>query len=228
MYRHHCQTALFVVSLLLVSPHAANAEFFDIFLEWSGPKMLGVLSYCKIDVRRDVSPVSDSTDGERSTVESGRWCYERSVFGFKRGENGLDNPRPFWLNAVSGVYTSVGHDDDPDNNRVWMATLEPMFEARSFFRRRGDEGRGFMLHHGVGVSYAFLAGDKFRRLNNVGVKVRPVSAVFELGDVVVQVAFNVRVYADGFTADQFGVGPRLEVADRPTEVIRGVTLDVEW
>jgi hypothetical protein len=84
-----------------------------------------------------------------------------------------------------------------------------------------------MIHYGVGVSYAFLTGDKFRRLNNVGVKVRPVSAVFEVGDAVVQVAFNVRIYADGFTADQFGVGPRVEVADQPTEVIRGVTFDVE-
>ena len=77
------------------------------------------------------------------------------------------------------------------------------------------------------MSRARHSGRRSRGGQPCRVKVRPVSAVFEVGDAVVQVAFNVRIYADGFTADQFGVGPRVEVADQPTEIIRGVTCDVE-
>ena len=52
----------------------------------------------------------------------------------------------------------------------------------------------------MGVSYNFLFGPDFKRFSNVGLKLRPIG--YRHGRVNFE--FDMRLYPNGFSADQFG------------------------
>jgi hypothetical protein len=125
-----------------------------------------------------------------------------------------------WLGLESGVYIQFFKDgEDSDGEPIPFGfghgvafSFEPIVEVSSF--RRGS----LTIYHGVGVSSLVMASTDFERTGNLGYKFRPFG--IEWGKSW-SLAANVRLFPDGFGADEFGAGPP-PTGDRPTEVSLGV------
>jgi hypothetical protein len=170
----------------------------DLIWEMSGPQLIGAVIGCKVELNADLN--------ECSIVG---WPVKRS--------SGL--PRA-WLSVEGGIYTSTGKNADIDYHDfdTNMLAFEPMLEVRS------TGPTGFVVYHGLaGLSYDFLFGRDFRRFDKFGVKFRPVAVAFNTGRVRWDLAYNLRLYGNGFTADEFTREPRVDI-DRPFERTHGFSI----
>lgn len=189
-----------VLVTLLAFPSVGHASIWDFIWKLSGPQMWGLVFHCEYDL-------------ENNRTEC-RFIDKRIV-----GELERRDQRRTWLSLDTGIYTSTGMNSEGIEFKAFetnMLALEPMFEFRSYTSEEGY----FMLHHGLaGVSYDVLFGSKFDTFQNVGLKFRPIGITWGRFNA----SYILRVYPDGFTADQFS-RPRLEGVNREAEVTHGLSV----
>jgi hypothetical protein len=100
-----------------------------------------------------------------------------------------------------------------------MFVVEPIFEVRGI--TRGN----LMLNYGViGASYQVLGGSDSPTLDKFAIKFRPLTVTYKRFNA----SFNMRWYPNGFTADEFGVGPSLDNVERPSEMTWGFSIGYLW
>jgi hypothetical protein len=144
----------------------------------TGPQMIGIGGGCEMSLARD-----------------GDW---RCSVPFKRLPNrlGRSNQKddPWWFSANAYYYLSTSYNDY-DANAVHGFGIDPMV---SYAYYRG----GTRLTHGAGVTLQRFWSDDFSTVGNVGLKFQPVTAEFPLGGTAkVKLAYNLRVYWDGFESN---------------------------
>lgn len=195
-------TAIALSAVLLLRPTDAQAGLMDFIWDMSGPQMIGGVLRCRV-------PVGGGTT--KCTAVG------FPVFGVKKLQSDVMTERRTWANLEGGVYTSTGKNDGNTNYRAFrteMLSFDPMIEFASVSNKK------VRIFHGAGGTFQFLFGPDFRAFGNAGFKVRVFGA--EIGDLW-ELAFNVRLYPDGFGADQFGFGPS-PPGDRPFERTVGASV----
>jgi len=210
---------------VLLTPGLAHASLWDLIWKMSGPQMSSaVLHHCEwaFGDKDSAATKAAKIRNEPFTQETRYECrvYDYRYLGYvkKRLE------RPMWFSLDNGLYFSTGKDphggEDPDYHRgdVWMATVEPIFEAKSGSWKGGN----ILLNHGIGVTYDLLFGDDFPTFDKFGLKLKPVT-------VTLMRHWNgtltVRWLAHGTTPDEFGKQqPRLNDIDRKSEFVYGFSL----
>ena len=193
----NCILSVLVAGGVLCVPLDAGASFLDFIFDMSGPQMIGKGARCRMPVKGGETKC-DFFSIRRSGVEP----------------DVVADKRP-WVNLEGAVYTSTGKNEgntDYEAFHTFMLSFEPMVEVAS------KSAGTWRLFHGAGLASHFLFGPDFRRFGNAGFKVRPVGV--EIGDSW-EVALNIRLYPDGFGADQFGFGPSPS-GDRPFEYTWGI------
>ncbi len=201
MSRPRLAPAVIVFLASLAAPGVANAGIIDFIWEMSGPQMIGVQANCEFDLR-----------------QGGHQCRlvdKIHLSGDRNFRINTDRSR-VWLTLTGAAYFSTTKDSDTNEFGWWtvkMLAYEPTLDVRSY------NGTKLKLDHGVmGLSYVFLIGSKFKNFDNVGVKLVPVTAT--IGNVTV--AYNFRIFPNGFTSEQFGGDPE-PVAGRRSELVHGIT-----
>jgi hypothetical protein len=188
------------LGVLLVEPKTAHAGLIDFIWDMSGPQMVGAVLRCRVPL-----------GGGTTQCE----FVEKKV-GIQSGQTDVMKGPRAWFNVEGAVYTSTGKNESDIDFRAFrthMLAFDPVVEYAWVSNDR------VRLFTGAGATLQFLFGDRFRRFGKAGFKVRPVGV--ELGDHV-ELAFNVRLYPDGFGADQFGFGLP-PTGDRPFERTFGFT-----
>ena len=119
------------------------------------------------------------------------------------------------------MYFSLGKNaggQDYEFGKTWMLTFDPMFEMVT----KEKQGGNFAVYHGLlGVSYNLLLGSEFRRFTNAAFKLRPLGVSYKR----VNFEYNLRVYPNGFSADEFGKLPLVPEANR-AEAVHGFSIGI--
>jgi hypothetical protein len=187
--------------LLLATPREGSAGIGEWIWEMSGPMMVGGVVEC------------------RYSVLDGGWdsC---TVSGVPLRQRKYD--QKLWLALAGGIYGSTGKNSDGTDYRggkVWMLAFDPMIEIQSAGNDR------FGIYHGVfGVSYNLMFGPDFSSFTNAAFKLRPIGFFVPfIKNTKLDVAYNLRLYPNGFSADAFGLTS--EVPSGPgTETVHSISI----
>jgi hypothetical protein len=216
MRRLRLIAAGFVLAIVLVTPPAASAggmgDLVDIIIGLTGPQMIGVPIACQVNIQSKETACyiagSRIASRDRRLADEEFWIARR-----------------LWVSLGGGAYISTGKNSDMrefEFGRVRMLTLEPTFNVRSV----ENTDSTFAIEHGAGLSYFFLFGSGFKRFDNVGLKTTPVALtwrnIFETQKDF-GVAYNLRIFPDPFTAQQFGADPATNT-HRGREIVHGFTI----
>jgi hypothetical protein len=201
---------------VLAFPSAGHASIWDIIWGMSGPRMIGVVLHCEVDLEHKSADPEDLIE-----------CRGLDYLFYHRLK-----PRPMrrvWLSLDAGYYSSTGKDSD-GNQFDWfknhMVAFEPILEVRSYT----SPGENFMLHHGLmGVTYDVLWGKNvldvsYDTFDNVGLKFRPVGVTV---NKKYNASFTLRYYPRRFTSEDFGIiNPTQDKTEG--EWVYGFTLGWLW
>jgi hypothetical protein len=181
-----------VFVVMLIGPRVAEAGIGEFIWEMSGPQMVGGGIQCKFSI----------TTGELEI------CYATIPVSLRLAQ---DRPkRRFRVSFDGGIYTSTGKDAggvDYEAFNTWMLAFDPVIELVTYDNFKSGGARREVYHGVMGVSYNVLFGSDFRRFTNAAVKLRPIG--YRHGRFNVE--FDLRMYPNGFRADQFGeVSPEPE------------------
>ena len=192
-----------VAGIVLVGAQNASAGIIDIIFEMSGPQMIGKGARCRVSAMGGVTRCD--------------------LFGIPRGTSDPDimTDKRWWVNLEGAFYTSTGKNEgntDYEAFRTFMLSFEPLVEVAS--KNYGT----VRVFHGIGLASHFLFGPDFDSFTNAGYKLRPIAV--EIGNRW-ELALNVRLYPNGFGADQFGFGPS-PPGDRPFEHTWGFTVGIKY
>jgi hypothetical protein len=129
--------------------------------------------------------------------------------------------RQAWVSFDTTPFFSTGYDSDEGTDfewfKTWMVAVEPIYEFRSYSSPDGN----LMFHHGViGLSYDVLFGSGFDTFDKFGLKFRPIGVTIKKR---FNAAFTMRWYPNGFTRDEFGIGPRQNF-NRDGEMLYGFSI----
>jgi len=203
MSRRHIVVVGIVAGIALAAPPSARASWWDIVWQMSGPQMMGPVLHCEYDF------------GSGETE-----CRALDLIFY--GELAPRQQRKIWLSLDTGIYFSTGKNSEGESFEafdVWMVPFEPMLEIQS------AGGTDWSLSHGLaGLSYMHFFGKDFSAFDNVGVKFRPIGVRIQK----ITLSWNVRFFPNGFTPDQFGVGPPPPVVDRRAEAVHGFSVGFLW
>ena len=185
----------------------SRAGVLDYIWDTSGPQFIGKVFRCRHELK----------------FEGGQKCDP--LFG--RPVTAPDAPA--WLTIEPAVYVSLWKNSKPDTLtdiefRLFRAAafgFDPMLEIRS---ARVKSWGGFTMYHGVGATALVIAGENIARTGNLGYKVRLLGMEWNNGG---SVAFNLRLFPDGFGADEFGRTPPVP-GDRPFEASIGVIVAIPY
>jgi hypothetical protein len=100
-----------------------------------------------------------------------------------------------------------------------------MFELGLF--DLGSE-RNVSFYVGAGASLNGLAGVGFSPFGKVGLKLRPVGVTFPVRGRIIDAQFNLRMYADRYTREDFGLPALPGPKDRSREWVYGPSVGVGW
>jgi hypothetical protein len=178
---------------LLCLPRESAAGIGDIIFGMSGPQMIGAIAHCRVPFGGSVTQ-----------------CHI-----LNKGRTADADDLPFWVSLEGGFYVSTTRDAKDGHEFDWfdvrMVTFEPLFEWRWPSHPR--------IRHGIGLGYNFLFGDGFDAFDKFNVKLRLIDVEFPGFDL----AFNLRLYPNGVTSNEFSPGPKIDV-DRPAEVVIGASV----
>lgn len=104
---------------------------------------------------------------------------------------------------------------------VRMVSFEPMFQFRSFQSGPNRTGH-FRVEHAAGASYFFLTGRDFDNFHNIGFRFTPVTLTYR----IVFAQYNIRLFPDGFTSEQFGADPGTSTLHRGRELVNGFSFGI--
>jgi hypothetical protein len=214
MLRRRLAMCCAVMLATLIFPAHARAGLIDIIWEMTGPQMIGVSIRCRMSFR--------SGQNEKCVI---------TLPVAQPGELALDpGPEKLWFALEGGAFVSTGKnsgDIDYKFGRIGMFAFEPMLE----FRYAGDIGAAYSKKDGFGAVYggvgplinSFIVRGSTVAFAKYGVKLRPIAMVYS-GWVL---EYNVRLYTDKVTPDQFGFGPPMKY-DRPHEFIHSIGVSIPW
>ena len=209
----------FAFLVLLAFPRTSSASIIDFIWQMSGPQMIGVVVHCEYDPKFDRAANEKLDKEERRTPGECRLIDHRFI-----GKARDRAVRRYWLSVDTVLYYSTSKNSETqDFNAVetHMVAVEPLLEVRG----RALFGGNVVLHHGVaGVSYNHLIG-RFSALDKVGLKFRPVGATFFKK---FNVSWTERLYPNGFTPDELGVGAQIQNLNRPSEWVHGFSIGYLW
>jgi hypothetical protein len=193
-----------VFAFMLVGPRVAEAGIGEFIWEMSGPQMIGGGLQCKFNLQGEVEQ-----------------CYV--TVPITTSLRDAPQKRRFRISLDGGIYVSTGKNAggvDYEAWKTWMLAFDPMIEFVTKDNRTDTLRDRREWYHGImGVSYNVLFGD-FRRFANVGLKLRPIG--YRRGRFNYE--FDVRIYPNGFTADQFGKAAEPE--PNRAEVTWGLSLGI--
>lgn len=192
----------------LAYPTHARAGLGDIIWEMSGPQMVGVVVRCRV-------PFDRQSEGPHCIV---------NILGLD------EESEKVWLAVEGGAYVSTGKNAggvDYKFGRIGMFAFEPMLEFRyagniaaAYDRRERQK----VFYGGVGpMINSFIVRGSTPAFAKYGVKLRPIA--FAMAGWAVE--YNLRLYPDGFTPDQFGFGPPLKF-NRPFEAVHSVGVSIPY
>jgi hypothetical protein len=168
---------------MLALPRIAHAGIGEFIWEMGGPQMVGGGIECKFALNGDLE-----------------LCY--ITVPISPLAKAPDRPRRFRFSIDGGVYVSTGKNAggvDYEAWKTWMLAFDPMIELVTWDNQNNDNRKE--LYHGImGVTYNFLFGPDFKRFANAGMKLRPIGYRYQRFNF----EFDLRIYPNGFTADQFG------------------------
>lgn len=167
-----------VVFGVLACARPADAGWLDFIWEMTGPQMIGIGGGC-----------------EMSLARNGDW---RCTVPFKRLPNRLSTSDQkddrWWVSAYTYYYFSTSYNHY-DANAVHGFGVDPML---SFAHYRGR----VRITHGAGFTLQRFWSDDFQTVGNAGLKIQPVTAEIPVaGTVKMKLAYNLRVYWDGFESN---------------------------
>jgi hypothetical protein len=210
MSRRRLAVCFAVLCATLAYPEHARAGLGDIIWEMTGPQLVGGIVRCRVPFNGTATQCDVRTLRTNETKEVEK----------------------IWFAAEGGVYVSTGHNGGGipyEAWNIWMLTLEPMFEVR--YPSGGDISQAYTRNSGVGAVYGgigpminrFLVKGPAEAFTKYGIKVRPIAIAYNGWAV----EWNIRVYPDGVTPDQFGFGPPLTI-NRPFEAVQSISISVPW
>jgi hypothetical protein len=212
MRRGHLGIASAALLVLLALPGAAYADIIDYIWEMSGAQEIGaVVLDGKIEL-------GNSNNKELEFFGQVLKGNPTTQFAESRTR----------LRIEFAAYVSTGHNTgglDYRKFQAQMLAVEPILEVKSL------EYGWLKLYQGVaGLSLDWLGGPNIKSFGKIGFKFRPVGVIIKHhGRDRFEVAWNVRVYPDGFGNDQFGFGGLPPSGDRKSEVIwGGVSGGIIW
>jgi hypothetical protein len=203
-----------VLCATLVFPQHARAGLGDIIWEMSGPQMVGAIIRCRI-------PFGGGAKQCGVQLIDPKAAPKREV-------------EHVWFAIEGGVYTSTGHNSGGNDYKawdIWMFAFEPMLE----FRYDGDISAAYDRPapgtSGVGAVYGgigplinrFVVKGEPESFTKYGIKLRPIAIAYAGWAI----EYNIRLYPDGFTPDQFGFGTPTD-ANRPFEAVQSISISVPW
>jgi hypothetical protein len=209
MVRKYLRIPVLVWFAVLAFPNVSHANIIDWIWSMSGPQMVGVVLHCEYDIQNDKSEC--------------RFSDYRFV-----GKLDARQVRRFWLSIDTGVYTGTGKDSDGHSFRPFkdnMLAFEPMFEIRSYTSR---DSKVDWSHGLIGISWDLLKGARYDAFDKFGIKFRPVGVTIHQGEHSWTASYTLRVYPNGFTSDEFGIGPPVVNPNREAEVLHGFTFGFVW
>jgi len=190
---------------LLAFPSAGHASIIDWIWTMSGPQMVGVVLHCEYDIQNNMSE-----------------C--RGIDYRFAGKLTPRQERRLWLSIDTGFYTGTGRNSDGHEFRFLkdnMIAFEPILEIRSYSSR----DKLVDYHHGlIGISWDYLLGDH-APFDKFGLKFRPVGITIKKKW---NMSYTLRLYPNGFTSDEFGIGPPVVNPNREAEVLHGFTFGYVW
>jgi hypothetical protein len=206
MLRKYLGTTLFVLFAILVVPNTSHASIIDWIWSMSGPQMVGVVLHCEYDIQNNKSE-----------------C--RGLDYRFAGQVKPRSERRFWLSIDTGFYTGTGKDSDGHSFRPFkdnMIAWEPIFEMRSYTSLDGK----VVYNHGlIGISWDLLLSPNYPSFDKFGLKFRPVAVTI---NKKWNMSYTLRLYPNGFTSDEFGIGPPVVNPNREAEVLHGFTIGYIW
>lgn len=180
--------------LLFTSPRATEASMLDFIWELSGPQLIGFGVSCRWDFDKNV----DVCDFARSAPRDG--AARSRLFFSTTGTVFVSTSK----NSPSQVDYKWGD--------VYMIAAEPSVSVATVGRN------DLRVYHSVGVSYDLLFGKQFDTFDKFAIKITPVEAYFP--NKHLSLAATVRLYPNGFSNDEFGIGTRRDY-NRPFEAVYG-------
>jgi hypothetical protein len=192
----------FVFVGLLAFPRTGSAGIGEIILELSGPTMVGGGLECKFFITGHLDQ-----------------CY---VAGFRRKGKppaSIADSR-IRLSLETAAYVSTGNnngDVDYEFGKIWMLAFDPMVEFISF-----DCGALSTYHGVMGLTYNLFLGPDFDKFSNVGFKLRPIGVRVRR----VNFEYNIRIYPNRFTPDQFGKVDPSPIANTKSEAVHSFSIGI--
>jgi hypothetical protein len=190
--------------VLFGAPRPSEAALMDFIWGLSGPQLIGAGFGCRFGFE-------------------GKVRLERCIWGTPPAPAKADLNRAWkrvYFSVGGSAFVSTGKDSDTNVDYRWFDVGMLAFEPSMSFNS-GNPG-GVRIFHGIGPTYDVLFGLRrdFPTFDKLGIRVTPVELDFD--DQRAVVALTVRLYPNGFTDDEFGVGQRVDV-DRPFETVVGVS-----
>jgi hypothetical protein len=204
MVRRIMVTGALLLAVLGV-PRPSHAGLLDFIWEMSGPQMLGFGYGCFL-----------TTQLKREE------CRVHGVpipVDVKTGDPHRGGP---FLVLDASYLFSTPRDPNALEQYDWGHVQMLMLEPALAFRSIGESGRDTVrIYHGVGFTWDYLIVKDARNFDKFGYKFTPIDVAYKQWAV----ALEIRLYPNGFTADEFGFGPRLNF-NRPNETTYG--FKVSW
>jgi hypothetical protein len=205
MSRRSLGTTAVVLLAVLAFPSTAHSSIIDWIWTMSGPQMIGFPLHCEYDLESNKLKTWECREFDHRFTGQLRPRRERKT----------------WVSFDTTPFFSTGYDSDEGTNfewfKTWMVAFEPILEIRS----HTSPGGKVMLHHGlVGLSYDVLFGSGFNTFDKFGLKFKPIGVTFNKR---FNAAFTMRWYPNGFTGDEFGIGPRQDF-NRDGEMLYGFSI----
>jgi hypothetical protein len=205
MVRRFLAAAALVLAVL-GTPRTSEAGLIDFIWEMSGPQMIGAGYGCFL-----------TTNFKREE------CRLHGVVGVAKPPEGAPHRGGPFLVLDGSYMFSTGKNSptqDFDFGQVQMVMLEPGIAFRSIGESGTDRVR---VYHGLGATYNILFGRDMSTFDKFGFKFTPIDVAYKR----IAVAFEIRLYPNGFTDDEFGLGPRLTF-DRPYETTYGFKVSLAF
>lgn len=182
------------------APRASEAAIMDLIWGLSGPQLIGAGFGCRFDLKGNL---------------------ERCVWGTPPAKTRVPLKRVF-VSIGGAAYVSTSRDSESGIDYRWGDIGMVAFEPSVSFNSKNSRSGNVHVFHGVGPTYDVLFGLRrdFPTFDKLGIRVTPVEVDFDKQRIVI--ALTMRLYPNGFTDDEFGVGPRLDY-DRPFESVVGLT-----
>ena len=219
MRRLRLSTAGFVLAFVLVIPPAASAgsmgDLVDIIIGLTGPQMVGVPIACQLNIR---------------SKESACYISMVRIPPDSLADETFWNNRRLWLSIGGGAYVSTGKNSEMKAFKfgdVWMLAFEPTVNYRLSPRSPGGD---FAVEVGAGLSYFVLFGKDLKSSDNAGIKLTPVALTWRnVGNTQWDfgVAYNLRIFPNAFTAQQFSAVP-VSSTHKGREFVHGFTIKASF